>query len=188
MTDKIIYLDADFIIKLTQTQNFSSTLFDEIMKLPHKFKIVKKVYSEVQNRGTNSKTILTQYVKNGKIELVDNENCLNLVNNYFGQYNLSINIVLSKLEDICNKVTNDEAFFTNVFKDLILLKQFNAPFDEFKNKLNEIIKNNKSNVKNLGEITTLLNIYCQRMVDENIEILSFLSHDKGAKTCILKLD
>lgn len=183
MIKNIAFLDADFIIKTHKVKIDSSTLFDEIIKLPYEFIVISKVFNEIHNKEIRNK--LTKLVLDGKLKTIAN---FEQIKNFIDDIDIALlqNLVLSELKKVCELINDSNEFYNSNFKLLESLIYLNDDINVFIKKLDEtILKVTTDN--NIGEIVTLLNISLLSR-DPNIKIISLLSHDKVARESIMSLD
>ena len=179
--NKVVYLDADFVIKTSKIQVDSSTLFDKVLELPYSFRITNTVLSEIKF-DLNKK--FATLVLNGKLSVVRLADCFEELTKTFDEKTIE-NIALSTIKEISSEICGDDTLYNTYFKKLeanqILgdsLKHFS---EELENAIRRVPKDN-----NIGEITTLLSMSLTNRL-ENITVISLLSHDSQARSCVLNL-
>ena len=178
----LAFLDTDFICKTSNIKKDTSTLFDEILKLPYEFRVTKKVFSELLTKEV--KQDILRLSSEGKIVIVDNTEIILQLYATFSEVDC-IKIVLKTLKTICNTLWEDDAFYKKNFKSLEVYEHLESDLSLFCGKLEEKIKNIPPK-NNIGEITTLLNIVIANIIGD-YEIISLLSHDKSARRCVLEM-
>lgn len=180
--NKIAYLDTDFINKTIKTNEGSSTLFDEIIKLPYKFIIVYKVYNEIKDKIVLG--IINKYIQQKRILLVRDFEIVKNMKSIFDDKTIQ-QIILSEIYNISFSIFENDDFYNNYFKKLEALYSKNTRLKLFIVELDEIIKSiPKGN--NIGEIVTILNISIANRIG-GVDIFALLSHDSSARRYILKM-
>lgn len=178
--NKIAYLDTDFINKTIKTNEGSSTLFDEIIKLPYEFRMVFKVYKEIKDQKILD--VIDKYIKSKKIFLFEDLEIVNKLKKFFNEKIIQ-NIILSDINKISQSIFENDTFYNNYFQKLEKKYNDGIKLNSFLAELGNIVRNIPYK-NNIGEIVTILNISISNRLGEG-EIIALLSHDFSARRYVL---
>ncbi len=174
---KTTFLDADFVLKTTAVKDDKKiSVFDKVMELDHDFFICQKVLYEIKSQSSEAFDVVTSYVTQDKISVVDYISCLKLLSAAFK--NLAISIFLGDFKDIIESFDGSSDLYDKYFSSLEIYAQIKniASFaGDFENALRQVPAGSS-----MGELLTILmlKIYHRCGVQE---LYGFMSDDGDAR-------